>query len=155
VYAATDRVPLTVYCRALAAGAKQILNERSPNFVDDLRQALTRLVRDHLARGAEQEQLTALFAGHGLIGQSPALQEVFRRAVRASQFSDLPVLILGETGTGKQRLAEAIHRLDPQRSQKPFRTLNRSALPKTLAESELFGHAKGAFSGAQSERPGL
>src|SRR5262249_47994638 len=54
-----------------------------------------------------------------------------------------------------QRLAEAIHRLDAQRCQKPFRTLNCSALTRTLAESELFGHARGAFTGAQGERPGL
>ena len=83
------------------------------------------------------------------------MREVFRRAVKASHFSDLPVLILGETGTGKQRLAEAVHALDLCRRDKPFVTVNCGALSKTLAESELFGHAKGAFSGASGERKGL
>ncbi|HEX5271328.1 MAG TPA: sigma-54 dependent transcriptional regulator, partial [Gemmataceae bacterium] len=81
--------------------------------------------------------------------------EVFRRAVKAGHFSDLPVLILGETDTGKQRLAEAIHALDPRRRDRPFVTINCAALSKNLAESELFGHGKGAFSGAQAERKGL
>ena len=92
-YAATSRLPLADYCRALAAGARQVLNEDSPTFADDLRQTLTRLVRNHQARSTEQEELTAAFAEHGLIGQSPALREVFRRALRASQCSDLPLLI--------------------------------------------------------------
>jgi transcriptional regulator with GAF, ATPase, and Fis domain len=155
VYADTGRLPLAVYCQALAAGARQVLNEAAPDFTEQLRQALTRLVRDHLARDHEEEELTATFARFGLIGRSARLQEVFGRAQKAAHFSDLPVLILGETGTGKQRLAEAIHRLDPRRRDKPFLTVNCSAISKTLAESELFGHAKGAFSGAGQERLGL
>jgi transcriptional regulator with GAF, ATPase, and Fis domain len=83
------------------------------------------------------------------------MREVFRRALKASHFSDLPVLLLGDTGTGKQRVAEAIHALDPCRRDKPFVTINCSALSKTLAESELFGHSRGAFSGAAGERKGL
>src|SRR5581483_8743505 len=87
--------------------------------------------------------------------RSAAMRDVFRRAIKASHFSDLPVMILGETGTGKQRLAESIHALDPRRRDRPFITVNCSALSKTLAESELFGHSKGAFSGASGERKGL
>jgi DNA-binding NtrC family response regulator len=155
VYADTGRLPLTAHCQPLAAGARQLLNEQSPTFADDLRQTLLRHVQaqqDHLR---EEDQLTNLFAAHGLYGQSPLLKQVFRRAVKASHFDDLPVLIVGETGTGKQRLAEAIHALDPRRSTKPFLTINCSTVTKTLAESELFGHAKGAFSGANGERLGL
>jgi transcriptional regulator with PAS, ATPase and Fis domain len=155
VYANTTRMPIAVYCRALCAGASKIFNEASPTFAEELCRHLRQLVEDERAKSAEEEKLAALFASCGLIGQSPGLREVFRRSVRASRFSDLPVLIGGETGTGKQRLAEAIHRLDPKRTQKPFLTINCSAISKNLAESELFGHVRGAFSGADSEREGL
>jgi anaerobic nitric oxide reductase transcription regulator len=63
-------------------------------------------------------------------------------------------LILGETGTGKQRLAEAIHQLDAERRHKPFVTVNCAALNETLAASDLFGHRKGAYTGAEFHRPG-
>ena len=103
----------------------------------------------------EQHQMEEVFAQYGLVACSPGMHEVFRRAIKASHFSDLPVLLLGETGTGKQRLAEAIRALDPQRRDKPFLTINCGALSKSLAESELFGHSRGAFSGAIGERKGL
>jgi transcriptional regulator with GAF, ATPase, and Fis domain len=155
VYGDTGHLPLEVYCRPLAAGARQVLNERAATFAEDLKQTVRRLVSDRQAHLHERDQLRALFAEHGLLGQSLALEEVFRTAVKASYFSHLPVLLTGETGTGKQRLAEAIHTLDADRRGKPFVTLNCSALSKTLAESELFGHTRGAFSGAQGERLGL
>ncbi len=155
VYADTTNMPVGVYCRALCAGAQQVFNESVASFPEDLMRYLRRLVHDSRDRAENEKELTELFAECGLIGQSPALHEVFRRAVKASQFHDLPVLIGGETGTGKQRLAEAIHRLDSKRNQKPFLTVNCSAIAKNLAESELFGHVKGAFSGAGTERPGL
>jgi anti-anti-sigma factor len=146
VYADTQHLALETYCQALAAGARQIINEASSTFAQDLTQVLARIVQDHLADLDEQQRLTALFARHGLIGKSAALRDVFRRAVKASHFSDLPVLLMGETGTGKQRLAEAIHQLDVRRRDRPFVTVNCGALSKSLVESELFGHTKGAFS---------
>ena len=155
VYTDTSQLPIALYCRPLAAGARQILNEQSPTFREDLTAAVERLTHDLEAQFQEQHQLGEVFAGCGLIGRSAAMREVFRRAIKASHFSDLPLLILGETGTGKQRLAEAIHALDPRRRDKPFITINCAALSKTLAESELFGHGKGAFSGATAERKGL
>jgi transcriptional regulator with PAS, ATPase and Fis domain len=155
VYADTTRMPIGVYCGVLCAGARRVFNEASPTFAEDLCRHLRQLVENDRAQREEEEKLASLFENCGLIGQSSALREVFRRGVRASRFSDLPVLIGGETGTGKQRLAEAIHRLDPKRGQKPFLTINCSAISKNLAESELFGHVRGAFSGADSEREGL
>lgn len=155
VYADTGRLPIGLYCQPLAAGARQVLNEQAPTFLDDLTATVERLGQDMRAQLHEQEQLGGLFAACGLIARSAAMREVFRRALKASFFSDLPVLLLGETGTGKQRLAEAIHALDPRRKDKPFITINCGALSKTLAESELFGHGKGAFSGAAGERQGL
>jgi transcriptional regulator with GAF, ATPase, and Fis domain len=155
VYGDTGHLPLEFYCRPLAAGARQVLNEREPTFAEELKQTLHGLVSDQQVNAHAHEQLSALFGNYGLLGQSIALREVFRRAVKASCFSNLPILLTGETGTGKQRLAEAIHALDPYRCNKPLATLNCSALNKTLAESELFGHSRGAFSGASGERLGL
>jgi len=74
---------------------------------------------------------------------------------RISVVSDIPVLLLGETGTGKELLARAIHRLDPKRCEGPFVPVNSAAISSTLAESEFFGHRRGAFTGAIRDRPGL
>ncbi len=155
VYADTTSLPISLYCQPLAAGARQVLNEQAPEFLDDLAATVQRLTHDLWAQAREQDELGKLFADVGVLARSTAMREVFRRAIKASHFSDLPVLILGETGTGKQRLAEAIHALDSYRRDRPFVTINCGALSKTLAESELFGHVKGAFSGANGERKGL
>lgn len=87
-----------------------------------------------------------------IIGAAPAMQEVFRILGRVSQL-DVTVLINGETGTGKELVAQALHELSP-RSDEPFVALNTAAIPRDLLESELFGHEKGAFTGAHSQRIG-
>ncbi|SHO59294.1 nitrogen regulation protein NR(I) [Vibrio quintilis] len=87
-----------------------------------------------------------------IIGEAPAMQEVFRAIGRLSR-SSISVLINGESGTGKELVAHALHRHSP-RSQKPFIALNMAAIPKDLIESELFGHEKGAFTGANNVRQG-
>lgn len=87
-----------------------------------------------------------------IIGESPAMQEVFRAIGRLSQ-SHITVLINGESGTGKELVAHALHRHSP-RSNKPFIALNMAAIPKDLIETELFGHEKGAFTGANTQRQG-
>ena len=87
-----------------------------------------------------------------IIGESPAMQEVFRAIGRLSQ-SHITVLINGESGTGKELVAHALHRHSP-RSNKPFIALNMAAIPKDLMETELFGHEKGAFTGANSQQHG-
>jgi two-component system nitrogen regulation response regulator GlnG len=87
-----------------------------------------------------------------IIGEAPAMQEVFRAIGRLSQ-SNITVLINGESGTGKELVAQALHRHSP-RANKPFIALNMAAIPKDLMESELFGHEKGAFTGATAQRRG-
>ncbi|WP_269618493.1 nitrogen regulation protein NR(I) [Zhongshania sp. BJYM1] len=87
-----------------------------------------------------------------IIGEAPAMQEVFRAIGRLAQ-SNITVLINGESGTGKELVAQALHRHSP-RATKPFIALNMAAIPKDLMESELFGHEKGAFTGASAQRRG-
>ena len=87
-----------------------------------------------------------------IIGEAPSMQEVFRAIGRLSG-SKMTVMINGESGTGKELVAHALHRHSP-RSNKPFIALNTAAIPKDLLESELFGHERGAFTGAQSQRQG-
>jgi len=87
-----------------------------------------------------------------IIGEAPAMQEVFRAIGRLSH-SNITVLINGESGTGKELVAHALHRHSPRAAQ-PFIALNMAAIPKDLMESELFGHEKGAFTGAANLRRG-
>jgi two-component system nitrogen regulation response regulator GlnG len=87
-----------------------------------------------------------------IIGEAPAMQEVFRAIARLAR-SHITVLINGESGTGKELVARALHRHSP-RAAKPFIALNMAAIPRDLLESELFGHERGAFTGAQNRRAG-
>ncbi|KZY71398.1 nitrogen regulation protein NR(I), partial [Oleiphilus sp. HI0067] len=87
-----------------------------------------------------------------IIGEAPAMQEVFRAIGRLSH-SNITVLINGESGTGKELVAKALHQHSP-RAKEPFIALNMAAIPKDLIESELFGHEKGAFTGAGGQRTG-
>jgi two-component system nitrogen regulation response regulator GlnG len=89
---------------------------------------------------------------HEIIGEAPAMQEVFRAIGRLSQ-SNITVLINGESGTGKELVAQALHRHSPRKHHR-FIALNMAAIPKDLIESELFGHEKGAFTGAANQRQG-
>ncbi len=90
----------------------------------------------------------------GIMAVSPAMHELIVQVYRGAQVSDATVLIHGESGTGKQLLAEAIHQLDPKRGKHIFIPVNCAAITGSLAESELFGHTKGAFSGATDARLG-
>jgi two-component system nitrogen regulation response regulator GlnG len=99
-----------------------------------------------------QKEAAALESPPEIIGAAPAMQEVFRAIGRLAR-SNITVLINGESGTGKELVAKALHKHSP-RAKNPFIALNMAAIPKDLMESELFGHEKGAFTGAQARRAG-
>lgn len=99
--------------------------------------------------------LRILFQSHGFITHSAAMTGILRQARRAAVVSDITILIEGETGTGKQVLARAIHALDEKRRGFPFVTVHCSTITEALAESDLFGHQRGSFSGAVGKRDGL
>ena len=100
----------------------------------------------------EQVGTIGAMAAPEMLGQAPAMQDVFRAIGRLSQ-SHVTVMITGESGTGKELVAQALHRHSP-RAQGPFVAINTAAIPKDLLESELFGHERGAFTGAQNMRRG-
>ncbi len=114
--------------------------------VDQVRRA-TRVAREKQAETGQ-----AVERAHEIIGEAPAMQEVFRAIGRLGS-SNITVLINGESGTGKELVAQALHRHSP-RAEGPFIALNMAAIPHDLLESELFGHEKGAFTGAQGRRIG-
>ena len=116
---------------------------------EDVREALDRMLRREQAMQAS----TGDSAESGeLVGISTSMREVHKRIGLAAA-SEAPVLILGETGTGKEMVARALHR-HSARAARPFLAVNCAAIPKELLESELFGHVRGAFTGAAADRPG-
>jgi len=114
--------------------------------------ALVRRALAHTYEQESQEEELDQTRTPEIIGEAPAMQEVFRAIGRLSH-SNITVLINGESGTGKELVAHALHRHSP-RSRNPFIALNMAAIPKDLMESELFGHEKGAFTGASVQRRG-
>ena len=122
---------------------------------DILRASVANALRSH-AENADNDRLRKdlgrTFVSDNLIGKSPALQEV-RLKIREVSASVANVLITGESGTGKEVVARALHSNGP-RASFPFVTINCAAIPETLLESELFGHVKGAFTGATANRQG-
>lgn len=114
--------------------------------------ALVKRANQHAQEQQSQEAPPTLTRTPEIIGEAPAMQEVFRAIGRLSH-SNITVLINGESGTGKELVAHALHRHSP-RAASPFIALNMAAIPKDLMESELFGHEKGAFTGAANLRRG-
>ena len=116
-----------------------------PKAVELIRRAVEESQREEVA----EERMAA---APEMLGQAPAMQDVFRAIGRLSQ-SNVTVLITGESGSGKELVARALHKHSP-RANGPFVAINTAAIPKDLLESELFGHERGAFTGAQTMRRG-
>ncbi len=121
-----------------------------PFDVDEAIEQVQRACRK--SRASQKEVHEDIQDNPEIIGEAPAMQEVFRAIGRLAR-SNITVLINGESGTGKELVAKALHRHSP-RASAPFIALNMAAIPKDLMESELFGHEKGAFTGAQGRRVG-
>ncbi len=134
---------------AFQSGAFEYLPK--PFDVDDA-VALVRRAATHSREQRSVSRPAIESPDRSIIGSAPAMQEVFRAIGRLSR-SNITVLITGESGTGKELVARALHRHSP-RSGKSFIALNTAAIPKELLESELFGHERGAFTGAQTQRRG-
>ena len=122
-----------------------------PFDVDEVVSLVKRAIKETKSGVSSQGQDSGA-SNTGIIGSAPAMQEVFRAIGRLSG-SNLTVLITGESGTGKELVAKALHKHSP-RSSGPFIALNTAAIPKELLESELFGHERGAFTGANERRIG-
>jgi len=116
-----------------------------PKAVELIRRAVTESEREAAAEESSAETPE-------MLGQAPSMQEVFRAIGRLSQ-SNVTVMITGESGSGKELIARALHKHSPRAAQ-PFVALNTAAIPRDLLESELFGHERGAFTGAQQMRRG-
>lgn len=125
-----------------------------PIQIDELKVVLNRafyvsqLEHEH----RELQKRMSLDSFEGMLGTSPKIQEIFSE-IRKVATTDIPVLVLGESGTGKELVAHAIHQRSSRKG-RPFVVINCSAIPESLLESELFGHEKGAFTGAHIQRKG-
>ena len=132
---------------AFQGGAFEYLPK--PFDVDQAVELIRRAIDESMR---EDEVAEVAQASPEILGQAPSMQEVFRAIGRLSQ-SNATVLITGESGSGKELVAQALHR-HSARASKPFVAINTAAMPKDLLESELFGHERGAFTGAQAMRRG-
>jgi DNA-binding NtrC family response regulator len=139
---------------AVRKGASDYLNK--PVSIDPLRERIGRLVEEVRKRQRAlqlEDELRATSEFEGIVGRSPLMWEMFWRIRRVAPHYRA-LLIAGETGTGKDLIAQALHRLSPVASGR-YVVLNCSAVVETLFESELFGHVKGSFTGATTDKPGL
>jgi two-component system NtrC family response regulator len=138
--------------RAIGEGAYDFFCK--PVNVEELKAIVTRALNigrlEREFHSIQEQYETAGF--EGMLGESQAMKQVFG-AVRKIASAEAPVLVLGESGTGKEVVAVTIHK-NSKRAQGPFVAINCGAIPETLLESELFGHEKGAFTGAHMQRPG-
>jgi len=146
---------LTRRCQALLAGAAVLLETAANDFTDQLRQWIQNKLSAQREQIEQLERTRKLMREMQIVGDSPPLIQAFRLLVKISALSDVPVLISGESGTGKELFAHALHKLDPKRSHGTFVSLNCAAISAQLVESELFGHRKGSFTGAERHRKGL
>jgi DNA-binding NtrC family response regulator len=136
---------------AVRAGAFDYISK--PFDIEEVKKTVQRALDQGEAPAAAHVPGADLPAGEELIGRTPAMLAVYKQIARAAD-SAVPVLIVGESGTGKELVARALHR-NSQRASRPFVAINCGAITETLLESELFGHTRGAFTGAVADAKGI
>jgi len=139
---------------AMKQGAVDYISK--PFDHDEMLLAIERILREkalQVQNDVLKQEVARVYPTTGMIGSCPAMQDVFNRIRKVAPMATT-VLIRGESGTGKELVARALHEQSP-RASGPMISVNCAAIPETLIESELFGHEKGAFTGAQSQRKGL
>jgi DNA-binding NtrC family response regulator len=145
----TAHASVETVARSVAGGAFEYLSK--PLLIDELLAVVRRIEARHQAAPLSLEESPSPTSA--IVGRSPKMLEVYRAIARVAP-STASVLITGASGTGKELVARAIHEHSPRRL-KPFTPVNCGSFPETILESELFGHEKGAFTGADSSRTGL
>lgn len=149
------RWEISLRAQLLIWGVHRILDRSSGGFGAEL----GRLLRVELPTLLSTRRATASIDGAvsqlGIIAHSKPMRRALRLVEHLAHLSELPVLIVGDSGTGKEMVARALHQLDGRRRNGPMIAVNCGALPRSLAEAELFGHSRAAFSGAERQRPGL
>lgn len=153
VIVVTDRADVSQAVRLMKAGVFDVLVAPvdTHRLLQSTEEALARYQQKRAERRAE-ERNRALTSFEEIVGESPQMQKV-RQTINTIAPSDANVFIWGESGTGKELVAKALHARS-KRATKPFLAVNCAALPKDILENELFGHEKGAFTGALSQKPG-
>ena len=146
----TARGSERVAVQAMKAGAYDYLVK--PFDIDEIVHALARAVEARLLRRQHRRQLAERGLERPIVGEAPALRRVLDLAARVAD-RELPVLVVGETGTGKELIAGLLH-AGSRRARGPLVRFNCAAIPESLADAELFGHARGAFTGASAARRG-
>ncbi|MCX7991354.1 MAG: sigma-54 dependent transcriptional regulator [Proteobacteria bacterium] len=150
----TAHATIDISIQALRMGAEDIILKpfESPELVLRVKNALknSMILKENIKL---KEELSGRFNFNNIIGTSKKIMDVIEKVKRVA-LTDIPVLITGESGTGKELIAKAIH-YNSSRKGKPFIAVNCGAIPQNLIESELFGHRKGAFTGALEDKKGL
>jgi DNA-binding NtrC family response regulator len=155
VIMATAFADVSSAVQALRAGAFDYLSKpvRLPELIVTFRQAIeTKRLRTKVRQLSELEKAAV---GDFVAGSSPAVAHVLDMVGKVAQAADTTVLIQGESGTGKQLIANMVHRRTPVRSEQPLVEINCASLPENLLESELFGYERGAFTDAKAQKRGL
>lgn len=147
---------LRAYCELVTLGVRSLVDGSQPDAPGRLAAKVAECLDIRSRKRRERSELRdqAVLGEIGLVGESLIDRGVLSLVEQAAALSDVPVLIWGETGTGKQLLAEAIHRFDDKRRDGPMISVNCAAISEGLADSALFGHRQGAFTGASAARPG-
>jgi DNA-binding NtrC family response regulator len=145
-----DCIGVTEACQCLLEGARHLIDTSDPSVL-----AATITLCLESRRAAQVESYVQNdFQQFGVIYGSDLMHQLLRKLSKVATIKNATVLLTGPTGSGKQKLAEMVHRMDPWRRNAPMITLNCATIPASLAESELFGHRRGSYTGATADRMG-